>query len=85
MTDPEREALAAMVSAAVLTAFEARPRDPVHAEHHEWVKTQIAKEKARADFWQTLAAKSLPAIVWTLLVAGATGLWRLVSTHVAWH
>lgn len=85
MTQDEVDAFTAAVTAGVLAALESRPRDPVHAEHHEWVKAQIAKEKARAEFWQALAAKSLPAMVYTLLAAGVGAVGKLISTHVAWH
>jgi hypothetical protein len=82
---PHPDHLTEAITAAVIAAMAARPRDETHAEHHEWVKAKIAKEKARATFWEALAAKSLPGIVWALIAAAATGLWKLLTTHITWH
>jgi hypothetical protein len=83
------ERLGTVVAAAVTAALDARTRVPesVHHEHHEWVAAQIARQRARTEFWQALAAKSLPAIAWSLIAAGITGLWHLVlwaKTHLSW-
>lgn len=51
-----------------------------HTEHHAWVRAQIDKANKRADFYANLASKSLPALVYTLIVA-ALG-W--IGTHVKW-
>jgi hypothetical protein len=55
-----------------------------HREHHEWVRGQIERGQARAEFWRALAAKSLPAMVWSLVAAGAGWLWHLIRSHVTW-
>lgn len=82
----EEQKLAAAIAAAITQALDNRgyvSREN-HEEHHEWVASQIAKQKARTEFWQALAAKSLPAIVWTLIAAGATGLWQFIKNHWTW-
>lgn len=84
MTEQEADAFASVVTAGVIAALDARQRDPVHAEHHEWVKAQIARQKARTEFWQALAAKSLPAIAWSLIATALGWLGRLVVSHITW-
>jgi len=80
------ERLGAVVAAAVTAALDARTRVPeaLHHEHHEWVAAQIARQRARCEFWQALAAKSLPGIVWTLIASGAAALWHVLKPHVRW-
>ena len=56
----------------------------LHDEHHRWVQAQIDRDNARARFWMSLAEKSLPAILATLLLAAAGAIWSLVSNHVTW-
>ena len=55
-----------------------------HREHHDWVRSQIDRQRARADFWAALAQKSLPAIIVTLLGAGASWVIHLLRTHINW-
>lgn len=71
---------------AMRALLEERSRVPEaeHREHHDWVRERIAKEQARTAFWQALAQKSLPGIVWALVVAAATGLWHLIKNHLTW-
>lgn len=81
-----QEDLRAIVKAAVTAALDARARVPndEHREHHEFVAAMIARQRARAKFWNGLAAKSLPAIVVALIVSAATAIWHLITTHVHW-
>jgi polyferredoxin len=55
-----------------------------HRDHHDWVRLQIEKQQARTEFWRALFAKSLPAIVWSALAAGATWAYHWIVTHVTW-
>lgn len=65
-------------------AERARIPEEEHREHHEWVRGQIERQQARTAFWQALAAKSLPAMVWSLIAAGAGWIWHLIRSHVTW-
>lgn len=60
------------------------PQDE-HMEDHLYIRSMIARDKARSEFWQALAMKSLPGIIWSLIAAGATAAWHLVSKHVSWN
>ena len=55
-----------------------------HREHHEWIKGQIERQRAKNAFWQGLAEKSIPAIVWSLIVAGSAVAWAFVKQHFEW-
>lgn len=72
--------LAKTITQAVAVAFEAQLHidSHYHKKHHEWIEQQIAHEKARAEFWSGLAAKSLPSLVWSAVVAIAVGAWHLL-------
>lgn len=55
-----------------------------HLQEHEWVRAQIARERAKAAFWAALVDKSLPTILAALAVAAAAGIWQVLKTHFAW-
>lgn len=71
---------------ALREALSERARIPEeeHREHHAWVRGQIERQQARTEFWRALAAKSLPAMAWSLVVAGAGWIWHLIRSHVTW-
>lgn len=75
-----------VVEKAVLTALQSLGCVPSkeHDLDHEWVRMMRKKYEARARFWQMLAEKSVPGILWTLIVTAAAALWHLVQTHVRW-
>lgn len=72
---------------AIAEALDARARIPEleHRAHHDWVREQIDKGKARREFWSAVMQKSLPAIAWTLLSAAAVGAWNLLKGHISWN
>ena len=84
MNDEQQAAFVAAVTAAVTAALDARPVTPEHLEHHEWVRVQIERQRARNEFWAGLAQKSLPAIVWSLIATGIGWLWHLATNHITW-
>lgn len=55
-----------------------------HQEHHDWLRQRIEREKARAEFWTSLAGKSLPAVIWSAIVAVSGWLWTVVKDHIVW-
>lgn len=79
----DRDAIASVVTDAVHAAMEARLHvaSEIHREQHEWIAAQIAKDKARTEFWQGLGAKALPSIVWTVLVAAAAAAYTYFRAH----
>ena len=70
---------------AIHEALDSRkvPED-LHAEHHDWLRVHIEKDRARAAFWQDLARKSIPMIALSLLGALGAFVWRLLTTHIHW-
>ena len=85
--DPDK--LQAVIAAALNTVFEERARMPeeAHREHHAWVAARIAKERAREEFWQSMAAKSLPMLVVALLGSLGTAIVHAVkwaADHLRW-
>jgi hypothetical protein len=60
------------------------PGAEARAEEHAWVRAQINREMARAEFIRELTKKSLPVIVLSLLGALGTGLWHFVQAHWKW-
>jgi len=53
-----------------------------HRDHHDWVRMQIEKQKARTAFWEAMIAKSLPAIVVSLIGAGLGWAYHWIVTHL---
>ena len=86
MAVQSRDELLEMIRDSVQSVFESRTRIPEddHRAHHDWVREQISRQRARNEFWQSIAQKSLPVIVWTLFAAAATGVWKVLKSHVTW-
>jgi len=53
-----------------------------HRSHHAWVAMQIERQQARNEFWRAMLAKSLPAMVVSLLAAVAGWAWHWITTHI---
>ena len=53
-----------------------------HRSHHEWVALQIEKQKTKRAFWEAMLAKSLPAMIVSLLATCAGLLWHWLTNHI---
>lgn len=73
-----------LIKCAIRDVLDERARMPSeeHRAHHDWVSLQIAKHQARAEFWQAMLAKSLPAMAFSLLATGAAWAWNWIATHI---
>lgn len=63
-----------IIKCAIRDVLDERAKMPSeeHRAHHDWVSLQIAKHQARAQFWQAMLAKSLPAMAFSLLATAAS-------------
>lgn len=84
MLSPEQ--LAELMRLAMQEVLDSRARIPEleHREHHAWVQAQIERQRARAEFWTSLAGKAVPAMVWTLISAAAVAIFNFVRSHITW-
>jgi hypothetical protein len=74
------------LKAAIREVLEERARmsPDEHFTHHEWIRQQVAKDKARAEFWQRLVDRSAPVVIWGALSASALWAWEWLVTHITW-
>lgn len=57
-----------------------------HTVHHEWIAQQIERDRAKAEFFRSLAAKSLAGVVWSIITAvvGYVAVNALAWLHEHW-
>jgi hypothetical protein len=74
------------IKCAIRDVLDERSKMPSeeHRDHHDWVRLQIEKERARAELWRAVLAKSVPAIVWSAVLALSGWVWHWVTTHITW-
>lgn len=73
-----------LMKCAIRDVLDERSKMPSeeHRSHHEWVALQIERQRARRAFWEAMLAKSLPAMLVSLLAALATWSWHWLTTHI---
>lgn len=69
MGDELREALREVVGDALEQHKAAEIES--HAIHHQWIAQQIERDRAKTEFFRSLAAKSLAGIAWSMIAGGA--------------
>lgn len=75
-----------LLKCAIRDVLDERAKMPSeeHQSHHNWVRMQIERQQARAEFWRAMLAKSLPAMGASLLAAVAAWSWHWITTHITW-